>query len=147
MSITDLYKCNIVGEGCSTGPKQLFQTRSRCARVDLLRSTVTVDVTSAFNSTRQSELAPSSAACVPEMLFTVSARRSPWRRPYLSDSSQLVSLGFLGLVVLSGAQFVLGDLAVFILVLVVEHVPDDAVGVDPWTKTTFPLFNLELDEG
>lgn len=113
----------------------------------------TVDVTWSFNSTQQSELAPSptDSACVPEMLFTVSARRSPRRsprrRPHLSDRSQLVSLGSLGLAVLSGAQFVLGDLAVFILVLVVEHVPDDAVGVDPRTETTFALFDLELDEG
>lgn len=114
--------------------------------MDLLRLTGTVDVTSAFNSTQRTRSITDSA-CVPEMLFTVSARRLPWRRPHLSDSSQLVSLGFLGLVVLPGAQFVLGHLAVFVLVLAVEHVLDDGVGVDPWAETTFPLFNLELDEG
>lgn len=47
---------------------------------------------------------------------------------------------------LSGPQLVLGHPAVSILVLVVEHVPDDTVGVDPWTETTFPLLHLKLDE-
>lgn len=147
VSITDLYKWNIVGGGgCSTGPKQLFRPAPD-VHVALLRLTATVDVTSALNNPAKRTRSVIHSARVPEMLFTVSARRSPWRRPHLRHSSQLVSLGLLGLLLLSGAQLVLGDLAVLVLVLVVEHVLDDAVGVDPRTEATFPLFDLELDEG
>lgn len=82
---------------------------------------------------------------VPETLVTGGL---PRRRQNLSSStSQLVSPHLLRVFVLPGPQLVLGELAVFISVLVVEHVLDHLVGGDPWTKTTFALLHLELDEG
>lgn len=44
-------------------------------------------------------------------------------------------------------HFIFYNLHVIIPVLVVKHVLNDAVGIGPWPKPTFALFNLELDEG
>lgn len=44
-------------------------------------------------------------------------------------------------------QFIFYDFPIFIVVLVIEYILNDAVAIDPRTKTTIALFNLEHDEG
>lgn len=59
--ITDLYKCNIVGEGCSTTPQTAVSDPVQMCTCGSSQVMGTADVTSAFNSAQQSELAPSTA--------------------------------------------------------------------------------------